>query len=195
MEWRGNEPTTPLLHYSRTPTMKLAILSDIHDNIWNLRAALEAVREADALLCCGDLCSPFIVGLLAGGFAGPIHIVFGNNDGDLFRIERNAVKAGDRVKLHAEFADIALDDGFRVAMNHYPAIAEGLAQAGLYSLVCYGHDHKVRVHQVGPTLVVNPGAVMGYDPVAGADIPATCLLLDTETMHVETVTLGREAPA
>jgi len=35
--------------------MRIAILSDIHDNVWKLAAALEAVRHADVLLCCGDL--------------------------------------------------------------------------------------------------------------------------------------------
>jgi hypothetical protein len=56
--------------------MKIGILSDIHDNLWNLRAALGGLGEADALICCGDLCSPFVVGLLAEGFPGrPIHVV------------------------------------------------------------------------------------------------------------------------
>jgi len=58
--------------------MRIAVLSDIHDNVWKLAAALEAVRDADALICCGDLCSPFIVHQLGRGFAGPIHVVFGN---------------------------------------------------------------------------------------------------------------------
>lgn len=41
--------------------MRIAVLSDIHDNVWNLAAALDAGAETDALICCGDLCSPFIV--------------------------------------------------------------------------------------------------------------------------------------
>ena len=62
--------------------MRIAILSDIHDNVWKLAAALKAAREADALICCGDLCSPFVVHQLGRAFSGPIHIVFGNNDGE-----------------------------------------------------------------------------------------------------------------
>ena len=82
--------------------MKIGILSDIHDNIWNLRAALEGLGEADALICCGDLCSPFVVGLLGEGFPGrPIHVVFGNNDGDLFRITQNASRVAG-LELHGE---------------------------------------------------------------------------------------------
>lgn len=40
--------------------MKLAILSNIHDTVWNLRAALGALGGADALLFCRRLanCHP-----------------------------------------------------------------------------------------------------------------------------------------
>ena len=73
--------------------MKIAVLSDVHDHVWNLQAALASLDDTEALLYCGDLCSPFVVGLLAEGFQNrPIEIVFGNNDGDLFRIAQNAAK-------------------------------------------------------------------------------------------------------
>ena len=52
--------------------MRIAVLSDIHDNVWKLAAALDAVGDADALICCGDLCSPFIVHQLGRGFS-PAH--------------------------------------------------------------------------------------------------------------------------
>jgi uncharacterized protein len=81
--------------------MRIAILSDIHDNVWKLATALEKLRGVDALLCCGDLCSPFVVHQLARGFSGPIEIVFGNNDGDLYRITANAAKYS-HVRVHGE---------------------------------------------------------------------------------------------
>ena len=79
--------------------MRIAILSDIHDNVWKLDAALHAVRDSDAMLCCGDLCSPFVIHQLARGFKGPIHIVFGNNDGDLYRISANS-RHYENIRLH-----------------------------------------------------------------------------------------------
>lgn len=158
--------------------MKLAILSDVHDNIWNLRAALGALGEADALLYCGDLCSPFVVGLLAEGFAGrPIHVVFGNNDGDLFRIAQNAARQGD-MTLHGELFQGEFD-GKRVLMNHYPDIALAIAAAGQHDLVCYGHNHRFAIERQGRTLTVNPGALLGYDPGGKRDIPATFVVYDT----------------
>src|SRR5438128_2542997 len=41
--------------------MLIAILSDIHDNLPKLRAAIDHIQRVDALLCLGDLCSPFIL--------------------------------------------------------------------------------------------------------------------------------------
>ncbi|NJO84854.1 MAG: metallophosphoesterase family protein, partial [Blastochloris sp.] len=84
--------------------MKLAILSDIHDQVWNLRAALAHISDAqvDTVLCCGDLCSPFVVGILASGFPGPIHAVSGNNEGDWRQIMVNAASANTSRKADAQ---------------------------------------------------------------------------------------------
>ncbi len=158
--------------------MKIAILSDIHDHVWNLRAALAGLATADALLCCGDLCSPFIVGLLADGFPGrPIHVVFGNNDGDLFRITQNAARV-EQVHLHGALFQGELD-GRRVAVTHYPDIGLAIAAGGQHDLVCYGHNHLFGIEPVGGVLTINPGALMGYDPAGKRDIPATFVVYDT----------------
>lgn len=160
--------------------MKIAIFSDIHDNVWTLAAALQHIQDAEALICCGDLCSPFIVPQLAQGLAHrPIHIVFGNNDGDLFRITQNAGKF-DHIHLHAEFFQGELG-GKRIAVNHYPDIALAIAAAGAHDVVCYGHNHTYRVETLGETLTINPGAIMGYDPINKRDIPATFVIYDTDT--------------
>src|SRR5690349_11242350 len=111
--------------------MKIAIVSDIHDNLWNLAVALEAMREADVLLCCGDLCSPFVMDELAK-FPRDVQIVFGNNDADLFRITR---KSSDRVRVHGEFFEAELG-GKRFAMNHFDYLARPIAVSGMYDVVC-----------------------------------------------------------
>ena len=67
--------------------MKIAVLSDIHDNLVNLDLALQKIKElqAETMIFCGDFCSPFAAKQLAG-FGLPVHAVFGNNDGDPFAI-------------------------------------------------------------------------------------------------------------
>ncbi|MFN2183884.1 MAG: metallophosphoesterase family protein, partial [Anaerolineae bacterium] len=50
--------------------MRVAILSDIHDNIWRLETLLAGL-EADALIFCGDFCAPFTLAQIGEGFEGP----------------------------------------------------------------------------------------------------------------------------
>lgn len=157
--------------------MKIGILSDIHDNIWNLRGALAALHDVDAAIVCGDLCSPFIIGLLAAGLPDkPIQIVFGNNDGDLFHIAQMAAQ-WPQITLHGEVFVGELG-GKRFFVNHYPAIARA-ADAATFDVICYGHDHQFTIEQVGRATLINPGAVMGYDPGGRREIPATFVLYDT----------------
>lgn len=142
--------------------MRLAILSDIHDNIWKLASALPHIAEAGAVIFCGDLCSPFTLDRLARGTAGkPVHVVWGNNEGDV-RLMTKVIAEQDNVTLHGQLAALAFD-GLRVAVNHYPEIARGLAASGAYDLVCYGHDHIAHEERLaaGGPLLLNPGEVMG----------------------------------
>lgn len=142
--------------------MIVAVLSDIHDNIWNLAGALEQVRAANAevLLFCGDFCAPFTLSQLGQDFPGPVHCVFGNNDGDPRLLLQNAQAAGS-VTLCGQFADLTLA-GRRIAVNHYPDIARYLAGSGDFDLVCYGHNHIAKVESIGEmTVLANPGEVMG----------------------------------
>ena len=153
--------------------MKVAILSDVHDNIWKLETLLAGL-EADALIFCGDFCAPFTLAQIGEGFDGPVHAVFGNNDGDQFLLARVASK-WPHVTLHGQFCELELD-GRRVAVTHYPQIGKALARGGGYDLVCHGHSHERLIKRVGNTLQVNPGEVMGrlgpstyalYDTVSG----------------------------
>jgi putative phosphoesterase len=141
--------------------MVIAVLSDIHDNIWNLAEALRAIQEtgAEALIFCGDFCAPFTLTQLGKEFPGPVHAVLGNNDGDPRLLLQNAQAAGNAT-LYGQYVELALG-GRRIAVNHYPEIAQRLAQGDQFDLVCYGHDHQARVERVGKTVLANPGEVMG----------------------------------
>lgn len=139
--------------------MKIAVISDIHDHRRKLQRALSRVQEAEALICCGDLCSPFIMRDLGSGFSGAIHIVFGNNDGDLFRLTR-AADEFEHVHLHGEVAELLLG-GKRFAVTHFDTIGRMLAASDVFDVVCYGHNHQYEVGYEGKTLKINPGEIMG----------------------------------
>jgi putative phosphoesterase len=152
--------------------MKLVVMSDSHDNLWKLDAAAAAIASADAVVHCGDICSPFMVRRL-GELAGerPVHIVWGNNDGDPLLIARVSATFPS-IQLHGQLAAVELG-GLRVAVNHYPLIARGLARSGDYDLVCYGHDHTRHLSREGECLLLNPGDLMGMKG------PGTLAVLET----------------
>lgn len=139
--------------------MRIAIISDVHDHLEALQRVLTQVQDCAALLCLGDLCSPFTLKAIAQGFSGPVHAVWGNNDGDKLLLTQVAGRAGN-VTLHGDFAFLTLGER-KVAMTHYPALARALAAGQQYDLVCYGHDHERVVSWQGRSVLVNPGEVMG----------------------------------
>ncbi|MGQ9681925.1 MAG: YfcE family phosphodiesterase [Anaerolineae bacterium] len=139
--------------------MKIAVLSDTHDNIWNLERLLPRLQDAGLLIFCGDLCAPFTLDTLGQGFAGPVHVTLGNNDGDVYLLTRIAARHS-HVTLAVPSGEIEAD-GQRLAFVHEPLFAEGLAALGRYAAVFCGHSHRREVRKIGNTLLANPGEVMG----------------------------------
>lgn len=162
--------------------MKIALFSDIHDHSGNLKKALAQIQDQDVLLCCGDLCSPFIVNQLGRGFAKETHIVFGNNDGDLFRMS-NLARQFPHIQLHGEYVELTLG-GLEFAINHFDNIGRGLAKGGAFDVVCFGHNHQYETAQIGKTRLINPGEIYGLRTGH-----ATFALFDTESGEVQRVDL------
>ena len=162
--------------------MKIAVLSDSHDNIWMLDAAMPHLKRAEAVIHCGDLCSPFMARFLGDRLGGiPLHIVWGNNDGDRLLMAQVASQFSN-ISLHGQLAVLTLG-GLMVAVNHYPEIARGLALSGQYQCVCYGHDHEARAEWIGGCLLLDPGELMGLKG------RSTLVLLDSGSREVEWVDL------
>ncbi len=158
--------------------MIIAVMSDSHDNIWKLQNAFSHLADADLILHCGDIISPFMIMRLIHGTNGkPVHIVWGNNDGDK-RLLTEVAASANNIHLHGDFALLDLD-GCNIALNHYPKIAHALAESGKYDLVCYGHDHTAHEEWLGNTLVLNPGELMGMNG------RSTFALYDTQVKTVE----------
>jgi hypothetical protein len=162
--------------------MRIGIVSDTHDHLVHTRVALSMFRslDIDVVLHAGDYCSPFMIPLFANF---PLHGVFGNNDGDHFRIQQRFTEIGGH--LHAEFMDQVFD-GKRIAMYHgtQQGITDALIACGTYDLVVTGHTH-IAVNQLhGKTLHINPGSVNGLGN------PPTAAFYDTETGVGEIIGLG-----
>lgn len=146
--------------------MKLCIVSDSHDHRRLLAAAVEDGRRhgAGAVLHCGDLVAPSTLHAITG-LGLPIHVIHGNNAGDLFHLARIAHESKGQITYYGQDAVLTLA-GKRIFMVHYPHYAKAMAATGEYDLVCNGHEHKARIEQIpnvkgGTTLRLDPGTVAG----------------------------------
>ncbi|HEY9595618.1 MAG TPA: metallophosphoesterase [Spirochaetia bacterium] len=163
--------------------MKIGVLSDSHDNLANIRKAVEIFSKngVEALIHAGDFCSPFTLAefkpLADKGIR--MHAVFGNNDGDRLFLARR----GGEFCSFADGSSVFTLGEKRIVVIHYPDLADDLYRAGTFDLVVYGHNHTTRV-EGNERKLLNPGTCSGY--LADA---ATVALVDTARMDVEIVKL------
>ena len=165
--------------------MKVCIVSDSHDHIPLLDAAVAEAKEAgaEAVLHCGDVVAPSTLSCLKKHNL-PVHVIHGNNTGDLYALGRLTNRP------ESIFHYYGMDAGFELAgkkifLVHYPHYAEAMAVTGNWDLVCCGHSHKVTIEEKkncknSITYLVNPGTIGGV----GRD-RATYILADLETMSFD----------
>jgi len=140
----------------------ICILSDTHENLTAIDAALKVIREVgpDQVLHCGDIISPPTLKRFAGL---PLRAVFGNNDGERPGLLRTARECG--FGEMAEALDLEIGGkSFHIYHGTDPARLEGAILSQHYDYVCTGHTHAVRDERCGRTRVINPGALFMVRP-------------------------------
>ncbi len=172
--------------------MKICILSDSHDHIPLLDAAVAAALEegVEAVLHCGDVVAPSTLECL-DQYSLPVHVIHGNNTGDLYTLGRLAIREENNIHYHGMDAGLELA-GRRIFLVHYPHYARAMAATGDWDLVCCGHSHKVSIETVanikgGHTHLVNPGTIGGVGRK-----PATYLLADLSEMSFQTREIDKQ---
>lgn len=165
--------------------MKICILSDSHDHIPLLEAAVESAKGegAEAVLHCGDVVAPSTLHCL-DKFNLPVHVIHGNNTGDLYTLGQLASRDENNIHYHGMDAAVELA-GRTIFLVHYPHYARAMAATGDWDLVCCGHSHKLSIEQIKNikgeiTHMVNPGTVGGV-----GHSPATYIMADLENMRFE----------
>lgn len=143
----------------REDTMKIGIISDTHDNLNNLKTALEILETSGIgmLLHCGDLSGPAVVEAMSGF---DTWIARGNVDHhpELERTVQETLGNGrlaERHRLTLEGRSALLVHG------HREAELRRVVNAGEYAYVFHGHIHRRRDETVGRTRVISPGALGG----------------------------------
>jgi len=174
--------------------MKICIVSDSHDHRDHLAAAVTEAKSlgAQAVIHCGDLVAPSTLhAIIPLGL--PVHLVHGNNQGDLFHLSKLAHKPENRVHYYGQDGSFVLA-GKRIFIVHYPHYARAMAVTGDYELVCNGHEHHAVIERIknikgGETLRVDPGTV------GGVSAPATYVLGNLEKMEFEIRAVRLPEPA
>ena len=173
--------------------MKVCILSDSHDHIPLLDAAVQDARAegVEAILHCGDVVAPSTLNCLRK-YDLPVHVIHGNNMGDLYALGMMAGK-NDLITYHGMDAGITLA-GRRIFLVHYPHYAAAMAATGDWDLVCCGHTHLVKLEEIknvkgGITHLINPGTIGGVGKPLASWVLAE---LDLMRFHVREVSKGLE---
>jgi len=135
--------------------VRIGLLSDSHGRIASTRSGIDALldRGAELLLHLGDLGTEAVLDELVGR---PARVVFGNVD-DARSLRR-----------YAELVDVPVDHPLgwieagdrRLAYTHGDderLVRNALGEAPAW--LVHGHTHRVRDERIGPTRVVNPGAL------------------------------------
>lgn len=141
--------------------MKIAIVSDSHDNLPNIYKALEYIKKAgiNTIIHCGDVCAPSVLEEFAKNFSGKIYIACGNVDGDREGFKRVAKKYA-----HCTIFENAGNVHFgikNIGFVHYPDIAKKMSLGGDYDAMFYGHNHTPWEETLGKTKLLNPGTLAG----------------------------------
>jgi hypothetical protein len=145
--------------------MKIAIVSDTHNNWNNFKKAIDWImkEKIKLILHCGDICNQETIDQAEKLFNGEIKFVKGNGDFDLDLPE----------KMELEF------NGKHIAFSHFPDIAKKMAQSGNFDLVFYGHTHRPWDEKVSECHMINPGEL------AGQFFKPTFAVYDTVTEKLE----------
>ncbi|MCM8819833.1 MAG: metallophosphoesterase [Candidatus Omnitrophica bacterium] len=155
--------------------MKIGILSDTQDYIFNINKALEIFKKNNIsfFIHAGDFVAPFSLNPYFEknfDFIG----VFGNNDGEKNGLEK---KSKGKIKEPPYTINIFGKDILVVhdisTINHHKL-------SKTPSVIVYGHTHTAGIRKEKDILFINPGETCGW--VTGK---ATVAILDLENLNVE----------
>jgi uncharacterized protein len=166
--------------------MKIVIISDIHDNLINLRKCLKwcVNNNVDALVCCGDVTKYETLTVMFEEFAGPLHLVRGNVE--LYtEDEVQAEQDHPNLIYYGKVGRFEVDGVF-IGLCHEPFLIDKVLESGSCDFVFYGHTHKPWIEKKYNTAIANPGTL------GGVFQKATFAVLDSENDNLELKLLENE---
>ncbi len=137
----------------------IGLLSDTHDNLTRVRAAVRLFNDAgcDLVIHAGDFVAPFAAEELRN-LRAPVKAVYGNCDGEKAGLARVFQGLGEIGNGPLAFTHA----GVRFVVCHLDSSAETQAASGLFDVVVFGHTHRPLVESRKGILLINPGEAGGW---------------------------------
>ena len=162
--------------------MKIGIISDTHDNLPQIKKAVDIFNQekVELVLHAGDFVSPFTF-LEFKNLNYPLKGVFGNNDGDKLYLQEKFKGIGE---LFPEPYQMNQNHK-NIVILHKEELIDALAESQKYEIIIYGHTHQTDLRKIGKTIIINPGECGGW--LTGK---STIALLDLENLEVKIIDLA-----
>lgn len=189
--------------------MKIGIISDIHSNIYGLKAVLEQLKETDLILCAGDITGYYTfpnevldllkdkdVKFIKGNFDQFILNGYSSNEliQESIDFTRSVITpenldilktAPTQLEFIFDHIKIAIFHGSPWQVDEY--INPDYDQFDKFQkvdadLIILGHTHKPMIYEIGSKIVVNPGSC---GQPRDFDTRASFAIFDTQTSKAE----------
>jgi len=165
--------------------MKIAVISDIHDNLSNLDKVLRYCREnnIEKIICLGDFGTELTLDKLAE-FEGEVFTVLGNMDEG--HVDYNKIKnKHQNCQVWETYGEVELGS-LKIGFTHKPedAYLKINEQRNYFDIYFHGHTHKPWEENFQGTRLVNPGNV------ANQFYPPTFAVLNTENKSLKLITVN-----
>ncbi len=157
--------------------MKVLIISDIHDNLVNLKKCLAwaKINLINDVICCGDVTNEETVAFLSQNVRGTVFLVRGNME----LYEDECLAQYKNINYLGRYGTCIIDNK-KIDVCHEPDFfADVLKIEAHPTYIFYGHTHKPWIESQCGAETVNPGTL------GGVFTRATFALWHTETSKVE----------
>jgi len=164
--------------------MKIAILSDSHDNIKNLEKTLAFCKKKKIkkIIHCGDITKAETLNFIKDNFKGEIFVSLGNADlkEEILFLKENL----EGVSIFENLGEIEINN-LKIGFCHFPNDLNELIQKKEYDFFFFGHTHKPSLKKNKKCYLVNPGnsANLYFQP--------TFAILDTKSKKLNLVLINK----
>jgi len=152
--------------------MKVAIISDTHDNLENLKRFFEFAKKKkiETLIHCGDVCNGQTLKEIEKNFA-KIYLCLGNAD-----VRDSLLKEAKKTEIFENEGKIEIE-GLKIGFCHMFNFKE--KNLNDFDFYFFGHSHWPFLKREKECFLANPGNL------AGLFYKATFAILETETKKLE----------